>query len=161
MKTVIYFDMDGTCNHWDLQGNPYEEHYFLHREPFPNVLSAVRQLKEMGVAVAFATAVFMEGTARQDKILWLKNNRMEDIPVIFIPYGECKDKYLPGDNRILIDDHTPNLLEFAGTGIKLINKNNHTGGKWTGNCLRYDDEPQNIVDFIMNLAESRKGDLKL
>lgn len=50
MKTVIYFDMDGTCNHWDLQGNPYEEHYFLHREPFPNVLSAVRQLKEMGVA---------------------------------------------------------------------------------------------------------------
>ena len=122
----IYFDMDVTVNHWDLNGNPHEEHYFRYREPFKNVLNAIKMLQKNNYNVSFATAVYMEGNAKSDKIIWLNNNDMKSIPVIFIPYGSCKNDYLEkGDIKILIDDYTPNLIEFeksGGIAIKMIKK---------------------------------------
>lgn len=144
----IYIDMDGTVNHWDLNGNPHEEHYFLYREPFENVLRAVRILKESGFDIAFATSVYMNGNAKADKLQWLKEQGMSDIPVIFVPYGENKDDYLQGEHKILIDDHTPNLLNFTGMGVKLINRDNHKNGVWQGKTLRYDDDPYHIAACI-------------
>lgn len=56
----IYFDMDGTVNHWDLNGNPHEEHYFRYREPFKNVLNAIKMLQKNNYNVSFATAAYIE-----------------------------------------------------------------------------------------------------
>lgn len=74
-------------------------------------------LQKNNYNVSFATAVYMEGNAKSDKIIWLNNNDMKSIPVIFIPYGSCKNDYLEkGDIKILIDDYTPNLIEFEKSG---------------------------------------------
>ena len=151
----IYFDMDGTVNHWDLNGNPHEEHYFRYREPFKNVLNAIKMLQKNNYNVSFATAVYMEGNAKLDKIIWLNNNDMKSIPVIFIPYGSCKNDYLEkGDIKILIDDYTPTLLEFeksGGIAIKMINRNNHKKGIWNGHCIYYNDSPEEIVKSILSV----------
>ena len=151
----IYFDIDGTVNHWDLNGNPHEEHYFRYREPFKNVLNAIKMLQKNNYNVSFATAVYMEGNAKSDKIIWLNNNDMKSIPVIFIPYGSCKNDYLEkGDIKILIDDYTPNLIEFeksGGIAIKMINRNNHKKGIWNGHCIYYNDSPEEIVKSILSV----------
>lgn len=149
-NTIIYFDMDGTINNWELDGNPHEEHYFLYREPFNNVLNAIRLLKMAGFNVAFATAAFETGNAKNDKLKWLKNNGMDDIPVIFIPYGKNKDDYLEkSKTKILVDDHTPNLVNFSGIGIKMINRDNHKTGIWKGPTIKFDDSSDKIAFEIL------------
>lgn len=148
---TFYFDMDGTCSEWDVNGNWRASHYFLHRYPIWNVLDAARILDAYGFNVRFGTCV-TSNEAYVDKCKWKNALGCEHINVLGIPYGERKDDYLVGENRVLLDDHTPNLMGFTGKGIKLLNGINHKGKKWKGHTIHKSWDPAYIVHYMLGVA---------
>lgn len=150
-KVTFYFDMDGTCSEWETGGNWKASHYFLHRYPIWNVLDAARILDAYGLTVRFGTCVTSK-EAFVDKCKWKDALGCEHIQVLGIPYGANKDEYLTGENRVLLDDHTPNLMGFTGKGIKLLNGINHKGNKWTGHTIHKTWEPEYIVRYLLGVA---------
>lgn len=150
-KVTFYFDMDGTCSEWDLNGNWQASHYFLHRYPIWNVLDAARILDAYGLTVRFGTCITSK-EAYTDKCRWKNALGCENIKVLGIPYGANKDDYLVGDERVLLDDHTPNLMDFTGKGIKLLNGINHNGKKWQGHTIHKSWDPEYIVRYMLGVA---------
>lgn len=148
----FYIDMDGTANEWDLNGNPHESHYFRNRPVITPVVEAMLILQRLGFNVAFATSVYQTDEAMLDKRLWANDVGCENIPIIYIPYGQNKDSYLTGRVRVLLDDHTPNLTKFSGTGIKFVNQINHKGGTWKGETLSYEMSGVEIANRLIEIA---------
>ncbi len=152
----FYFDMDGTVNEFVPNADTHSEHYFLHCKAIPSSLKAMRILHDKGYNVSFGTSAYTHGTAMADKSEWVKMEGYNDIPIIFIPYGENKDTYLKdGEIRVLIDDHTPNLMNFSGIGVKFINQINHKKGIWTGPCVRHDMSGEEIASALINLLHEK------
>lgn len=150
----IYVDMDGTANEWDSNGNPHDSHYFLYRKPIPSMIEAMHILYGLGLNIAFATSAYTDGTAMIDKRQWANKIGCAEIPIIYIPYGQNKDDYLTGKVRILIDDHTPNLIKFSGDGIKFINPINHKNGVWNKETVSYKQSGTDIALTILSKAIS-------
>ena len=148
----FYFDMDGTANEWDLNGDPHMPHYFRNRPLIKSTIESMLILQRLGYNVAFATSVYQTDEAMLDKRLWANDVGCENIPIIYIPYGQNKDEYLTGKVRILIDDHTPNLNKFSGVGVKFINQINHTGGKWQGPSVSYKETGTEIASKLLTIA---------
>lgn len=140
MNTMIFIDMDGTLAEWKNVTSNYElyqQGYYESLRPNEHILNETKRLIKEGENVFILSSFLSDSAfALEEKNSWLdkylpelkKENR------IFVPYGECKYKYIP--NKItsydyLIDDHTKNLLDWkdaGGTGIKFLNGINHLKG---------------------------------
>lgn len=160
LKISFFFDMDGTVNYWDENGNIYAPHYFRQCRPMWNLIKAIALLKAYGLHCYFGTAVIdSRKDMMEDKKAWIKEVGLERVPPIFIPYGENKDDYLLGDYKFLLDDHTPNLEKFSGGCAKYLNGVNHRGKKWKGATIDMNETPLimalKIIDYACKEYEKR------
>lgn len=133
----ILFDMDGVLAKWNAAS--IEEvtapGYFLNRELELKVAETMKRLIDRDYDVYILTSVFNDNHSRSEKIKWLKNNCpfFDTGKVIFCVYGENKaDAAEAQRDDILVDDYTPNLKAWTGTGIKFLNGINGTKGTWEG-----------------------------
>ena len=135
----LYIDMDGCIAKWNTESSieeTFEPGYFANLEPEEGLITAVKLLSDE-YDVSILSAVYQDNHSIGDKLAWLKKNGLGHLEIIFVPYGESKQKYIDHEyTSILIDDYSKNLEEWVMTkncyGIKFLNGINATKGQWTG-----------------------------
>lgn len=139
MKVITYVDMDGCIVKWNPDASledTFKPGYFANREPDLKLILTIKRLIAAGQEVVVLTAVYEDDHSRQDKLIWLKKYGLENVKVIFVPYGKRKIDYIDTTNCIciLIDDFSKNLFEWVSNdfcyGIKYMNGINGTKGTW-------------------------------
>lgn len=143
-KVVFHIDMDGTLARWNENATPEEvasQGYFRNLEP-TSLIRLPLWLKEAGFEVRIRSSVYEDEHSAADKTAWLQTYGLGNIPRDFVPYGTPKSKCMRYDGRIhvLVDDHTPNLLDWQdnvilGAGVKFKNHVNGKHGRWKGDCI--------------------------
>ena len=79
--------------------------------------------------------------AIEEKLEWLNEYCpfLKENTKLFIPCGMSKKIYLNEGENYLLDDHSPNIIDFDDGkdyhSIKLLNGINGMGVKWKGNRL--------------------------
>ncbi len=132
----IFVDMDGTlATIYKETGDRFRTPgYFLGLAPYKSMLRATKTMIASGLDVYVITTVYTL-EAMREKEAWLRKY-LPELPVskrIYVLHGKNKTDCVPGGvqgDDVLIDDHTPNLLEWPGIGIKAINPINHVRGVW-------------------------------
>ena len=136
----VYVDMDGVQAIYgagDTVEKMSEVGYFRNRPVQENVVDFIKLLSaDKCFNVSILSAVFDDNHSGKEKMLWLKENGLEKINVIFTPCGSCKGEYVNSEGlNILIDDYTKNLFEWEKQGknylgIKFDNGINGRIGNW-------------------------------
>ena len=158
MEAIIYFDMDGVLARWNASASledTYQPGYFLERELEEKVADLIKGLREKGYDVRILSAAYLEGSARKDKILWLKKNGIE-AEALFVPYGTNKADVAPAGQHILIDDFSRNLREWEAAGhigIKFRNGINGTNGTWGGFSIDHRMTVEQMETIVSAVAE--------
>lgn len=161
----FYFDMDGTLCEWkptkDLSVL-YMPGYFLNLRPQENVVKLLTDLLDAGYKVSVLSAV-LGPQQEAEKRIWLGRvfgERRPEIPAIFVPCGGNKSKYVSvSSETILIDDHSPNLVQWVnagGNGIKVLNGFNGSGKNWKGE--RIDSAAPILVSEVIGKSVSCASD---
>lgn len=164
----LFVDMDGTlavyksCNTLEKL---YEKGYFADLEPMDNVLEGIRVYKaEHPDVEVFILSAYLSDSkyALQEKNEWL-DYYLPEIDQTHRIYPECgqdKSAYIPGgvrENDCLLDDYSVNLFQWeraGGKGIKLMNGINGTKGKWRGEKVSADKNPEKIGKEIWRIMET-------
>lgn len=160
----IFVDMDGTLTEFEYVEKDvlYTPGYFENLAPNMPVLLGLKDFLEVynennKFEVCILSNYLVDhDTAREEKLAWLDKHapflKERGCKIILNPCGESKRLAVPEfDARenpvvnILLDDHSPNLLDFCGygkttsemdgkilgnEGIKILNKINGSGSKW-------------------------------
>ena len=140
-----YFDMDGTLCEFRTDAKPedlYRDGYFRSLKEPPGVVALLKLLVRSGRDVYVLSAVL--GTKQEtEKRAWLTDHGivLPESHLIFVPCGTNKANAVPfvGKETVLIDDHTPNLLDWkaaGGTGIKVLTGINGKHGRWKGKAFQ-------------------------
>ena len=156
----FFFDIDGTLAQFDASKSLEEvakKGYFRTVTPIPNMIQTIENLIKKNYPVYILSAVFADGHSREDKKAWIQANiptmPMENI--LFATYGEEKSAVIhnPSPSDILIDDFTPNLLQWHGIGIKVYNGINGTKGRWKGYSIYNRSTVNCLVNQILGIAK--------
>ncbi len=155
-KYSIFFDADGVIAKWNPEGKWQEEGYFLALTPEWEVVGLIKALKKAGYNVNILTCYPTE-SAKKEKIAWFKKVGLEEVPQIYVPYGQNKAEYIKemADKNILIDDYSHNLHEWrkAGNiGIKFFNGINGTNGTWKGLAISCMQSIEEMAKTILSVA---------
>ena len=160
---MIYVDMDGCLAKWRTDASvedTFKPDYFANLELEPKLKELIQMLRNSHEDVALLSSVYQEGTAKRDKLRFLDKHDMLDVPVVFVPYGEDKSKYVRSAFNVLIDDFSQNLRDWenAGyTGIKYYNGINGNHGTWEGYSINHKmpaDKMFVVVQAVMNSLKS-------
>ena len=142
----LFVDMDGTLTEWRKAAS-YEhlflDNYFYTLRPHKVLIRWLNKLKDEGNIDIFVASSYILDKHITEKNLWLdKYFPIEDSKRIFIPddrrKSECVEEFLGENisaNHVLLDDFTPNLIEWeenGGTAVKALNGINRLEGKWGG-----------------------------
>lgn len=155
----IFIDMDGCIARWEtaMEEDLKTKEFYESREMEKNLIEAVKILQRAGFHVTILTAYINEA-AKEGKKNWLKEAGLDTVPVIFVPYGEDKSRYVKkkrGWILVLVDDFSKNLhkWEAAGfVGVKFRNPlPNGTKGTWTKKeaTVYYYQRPEKIAETII------------
>lgn len=159
MKKRLFLDMDGTLAEWKTVplDELYQEGYFYNLKGQANLIRAVkavsRNCREWLELYILSCYLPKSAFALEEKADWCRK-KLPEIPMsnyIFVPFGKRKESYVPGIVRkddILLDDYTPNLLSWQGTGIKCLNGINHSRKTWKGRYIDISWSPEKIADKI-------------
>ena len=156
----IYFDMDGTLAKWRNVSfeETFEENYFRDLEPEENLIKVVKMLVEDGHDVQILTSAAPLERIRSDKMSWLKKQGLDDLPVVFVDYGDNKIDYVPAfETCYLVDDYSKNLHEWESgghIGIKWYNRFNGNHGTWRGYMLSERMDASTIYDTIVGVTKA-------
>lgn len=162
----LFVDMDGTLAEFrqvSALEELYERGYFAQLPPQKNVVDAIHLLIDTApmVEIFILTSVLFDSRfAREEKNGWLDRYlpELDEGHRIFLPCGEGKATYVPGNmraNDLLLDDYTKNLHEWShagGQGIKLLNGINHTRGSWGGARIGIDRSPAQLANALLEIA---------
>ena len=143
-KIKLFVDMDGTLAEWRSACSVehlYLDGYFYTLRPNWELIQFLDRLKNQ-VDIFIASTCITE-KSRMEKDLWLdKYFPLEEEYRIFIPHKQSKSTYIVSylgepisKSHLLLDDYTPNLIEWrnaGGTAIKALNGINRIEGKWDG-----------------------------
>ncbi|MCR5144727.1 MAG: hypothetical protein K6B67_05405 [Lachnospiraceae bacterium] len=142
-KIMLFFDMDGTLNHFDTNATLEEvksKGYMLNRIAIEKMVNLALVLKLQGFDVNILSAVYQNGYSEEEKNRWLDNHSLQGINRFFVPCGTDKGLVIkslqrenPDKTLVLIDDYSPNLFSWekaGGVGIKFYNGINGTNGTW-------------------------------
>lgn len=147
----VYIDMDGTLT--EFKQVPlealYEPGYFRSLKENKHVVEAALRLAEQGAKVTVLSCYLSDSPyARQEKEQWLREH-LPGMPYILLPCGENKaEKISTQSGRplckrdVLIDDHSPNLIQWqkaGGRAVKMLNGINGAGQKWKGERIHYEE----------------------
>ena len=155
----VYIDMDGTIARWDWVGPDVftRKGYYAARPPMANMVSAVKRLCAMeDVEVYILSAVLQDDHSKQDKNIWLDREFGNLIPEsrrIFVPYGKSKNQYVDATKAVLVDDYNPNLREWDGIPVKILNGINGSSGEWSGYVIDHRSAPSAIVKTLLGIAK--------
>lgn len=146
-RLKLFWDMDGTLAVWNPDATVEElfsKGYFLNREAETKLCKIAEKLSAM--YESYILTACMEGSDYliPEKKVWISRfvpNFYQK--VLFVPCGVSKAKFVSdvfhrelSDRDVLIDDHSPNLLQWqddGGTGIKWCNAINNSGkSRYTG-----------------------------
>jgi len=92
---------------------------------------------EIAILTSIPIATGSLGTAREDKIRWVRRNLSETIPVITVLGGKNKAKYA-NPNSILVDDLPRNVELFKAEG---------------GNAILHKDNAETIIKLMSMFPE--------
>ena len=159
-KVKIYVDMDGCVAKWATDASiedTFQPGYFLNREPDIHLIDTVIDLAK-DYEVQILSAVYTDTTAKEEKMRWLKQHRLENIPAIFVPYGHNKADYIEHEGvSFLIDDYSVNLRQWASEpdhfGIKYLNGINATKGTWNGFSISHKMSPYFMAKTIKGIIK--------
>lgn len=161
MKIVIYFDMDGVLAKWNTntsQEETKQKGYFANREREDKVISLIKDLVNSGYDIRILSCVYQDAHSAEDKRVWLSKVGLDNLPKIFVPFGESKRKYISHDLDIysfLIDDFTQNLKDFErdpnNVGIKFYNGVNGNFGSWAGFSISNQMSEENMLKTLMSI----------
>ena len=175
MKPKFFIDMDGVLAVWNPNATEEETHekgYFLQRDVELSVVAFVRLLLSRGYDVSILSSVYQDEHSISEKEKWLDSVGLDDVPRIFVPYGEDKHKYIDttGILPVLIDDFSKNLTAWENEGylaIKFFNGINNmpklkiVDGKievkmdtWKGYSIDNRMTPQMMFTVVTGVAEA-------
>ena len=140
----LFVDMDGTLTEWRKAcsiEHLYLDGYFYTLKPNVELIGYLNNIKNK-IEVYIASSYITEKSVKE-KNDWLdKYFPIENEHRIFVPNNINKSQYIINHlkepiskNYILLDDFTPNLIEWenaGGTSIKALNGINRKEGKWKG-----------------------------
>ena len=174
-KIVLHIDQDGVLATWNYvnTGTLYETGYFANLEkngPVPEGIEIfMRNYPDIEVGL-LSSYLSDKTSAIEEKAEWLYKNMpyfFGHANLLFIPCGESKLKATEDDGliHILLDDYSPNLIEFVSKknnfGIKLLNGINGAGKKWDGPAISSldvtpEDFSSNLYEIVNTLVERGK-----
>lgn len=146
MKRVC-FDLDGTLTEWKEAATIQElkaDEYFFKLAEQPDILEYARKLAKSEDVEAYIVSAFLtDCPALRDKGRWCDQKIPEIENRIFVKCGTNKASAVKlalnvgslTDDDILVDDHTPNLIEWeeaGGKAIKWLNGINGNGNTFKG-----------------------------
>jgi len=160
---TFYIDMDGTLAEFkrvDIRAL-YEPMYFLRLQPNENVIMGLQNLKSAHpeISIQVLSCVLADRpNAVEEKMDWLRRYcpfLLECSPC-FIPCGTNKGAIAKEEGiSVLLDDHSPNLIEFTEKsnclGIKLLNGINGEGKKWQGATISKDLGPKEFAESLYGI----------
>lgn len=169
LPTRFFVDIDGVLAKFkqvDTLETLYEKGYFLNLEPIENAIETVKIIKaeHPEIEVYILSSVLSDSEfALEEKNEWL-NTYLPEIDMehrLFPPCGVNKASCVPdgiGETDFLWDDYTHNLTSWEppARGIKLLNGINHTNETWQGNMLRFDKDPRELADNILDIMGNGK-----
>lgn len=163
----VFIDMDGTIvDIYSIENyltKMYQEDFFYSLPTYKNTLEAVilfmRKHPDIECATLSSAMSENPGTI-PGKNHWLDQKIPADIRFgrIFTEYGRPKSDFIKGgisSSDYLLDDHSPNLIQWeeaGGTGIKVLNQINGSGIKWKKQSISYLDKPQETVAKIERIV---------
>ena len=144
-KIKLFIDMDGTLTEWRkacTQEHLFLDNYFYSLKPHFKLLRYLQSLDNSNIEIFIASHYITDKSVKEknkwlDRYFNIKNENRIFIPS-HIRKSEYIKKYLGEDilkEHILLDDFTPNLIEWennGGTAIKAINRINRKSIKWKG-----------------------------
>ena len=161
-RRMYHLDMDGTLVRWNENATEEDTHvdgYFLAQTADPFMIEIVNELVARGENVDIYTHAYTEGTAKEDKIQWLKRQGL-DLPVVVVPYGTPKTEFIPqepGIVHVLVDDYSKNLREWRKAGnvaVKYLNGINGNNGTWKGPSINGGMTVDNATGIILSAGLS-------
>ena len=150
---TVYIDMDGVIALWakaTLEEIRENHDFFRERTPDEFIVKLVQELIRRGVKVYFLTAV-LGRVAASAKRWWLDSLGFGDIPMIVVPYGDEKSKYIP-EAGILLDDYSVNLHAWKKTGmpcVKYCNGVNGNNGTWKGAAISAENTVNEAIAILL------------
>ena len=162
----IYIDMDGVQAVYG-KGDTVEEMgkpgYFRSRPVQENVIELMQALNiDEHINLIILSSVFKDDHSAADKLMWLMEQDLGDVRVVFVPEGESKAEHaFTGGLNILIDDFSKNLFEWESkgpgyVGIKFLNGINGTKGSWVkrnGFTLDASMPADELYDKIVEISD--------
>lgn len=171
MRSRVFVDMDGVLAEYrpcKSIETLYQKGYFASLKAQNGVIDGLKEFMKYnpGIDIYVLSAVLSDShTALDEKNQWLDQNF--NIPAknrIFVPCGENKADFVPGGVRksdVLIDDYTVNLLQWekdGGRGIKLMNGQNGTKGRWDGKRIDKDYSAEFFSTELSSFAKDESVD---
>ena len=162
-RKTLYVDMDGVLAEFryvNSEAELYEKGYFLNLKPMKNVISGITYFMEDHPEIeVYVLSAYLEGSrwALQEKSMWLNRHfpQLEEEHQLFVKCGEYKSSVpLDDEQAFLLDDHSPNLLDWENAGhfgIKLLNGINGKGKKWNGKLLDSALLPKDFSDKLYEM----------
>lgn len=167
----IFVDMDGTIadihEHEDwYERMKNEEDFFEKLNPFNNLIVALYLIKyKYGKKVKICSLSAVENIKRNSNYVTSKNNWLDRYANfvdkrIFSLCGRKKTEFVKNicKKDILLDDHTPNLIDWeenGGYGIKVKNNINCSKKKWNGEIIYNQDSISEIVSKLDEIIQRK------
>lgn len=139
-KLTLFWDMDGTVAKWNPMATVedlFSEGYFLNREAEEDLCNIAELFSKKFESYILTACMAGSDYLIPEKKLWIERF----IPglskrILFVPCGVSKSQFVSdvfhrdlSNMDMLIDDHSPNLLQWqddGGTGIKWCNAINNS-----------------------------------
>lgn len=167
MKTVtFYVDMDGTIADIHGQENWHErakteKDFFEKLMPFSNLITALYLIKfKYGKKVKIRPLSATENNQKDSFVVvskqkWLNTNADFMEKPIFTKIGTPKSNYVPflSKRKVLLDDHTPNLIDWEknnGKAVKVRNNINCSGAVWDGDIIY---NQASVYEIVLKMEE--------
>lgn len=172
-KVRLFIDMDGTIADIHEYKDWYErmkneEDFFEKLNPFTNLIVALYLIKyQYKGKIKIYTLSAVERNDRNSTAVKSKNNWLNSYASfinkknrIYSLCGKKKTEYISPLSKkdILLDDHTPNLLDWeadGGYGIKVKNNINCSGTTWKGLIIYNQDSISSIVTKLDEIIRER------
>lgn len=169
-KKIICFDLDGVIAKWNRKASQemvfgLNTRYFLGCELERNPRDTAKMLYDEGFDVRLLSS-YPNPQALVDKGIWRaapQSGKMVDgrlvlgadlpmIPLIGVPFGEPKGRYIDEKNAVLVDDYGGNLKSWNGVRVKFYNDFNGRNNTHYRYSVRYDEAPALMANYLAWVA---------
>ena len=158
---TYYFDLVGTLTEYRTDvpiEEMFEPGYYERLASHNGMVKVLEDMTREGYNVRVIASYYEKGDGKAEMTAWLKNHRLGNVPVVFVPYGKDKTDFVePGGLAVLVDDYTYELTNWRKAGylaFKYYNGINGTKGTWKGYSVDRRMSADKIRTAITAIAEA-------